>query len=150
LEKRHKLKPEYADRSGPQLVELKRQGIAIENRIEVPLVAYVGDTADGPFFDLDHVRNAKLLIMECTFYDQEHIIRAKAGKHLHVREMRNILARLRNPNILLTHVTRRTDLRAAKRILQDHVERVDFERITFLMDRPARRREKAPAGEVGA
>ncbi|HRX87375.1 MAG TPA: MBL fold metallo-hydrolase, partial [Phycisphaerae bacterium] len=44
IERRHKLKSEYADHSGPQLVELKKQGIAIENTVEVPLVAYVGDT----------------------------------------------------------------------------------------------------------
>jgi len=138
IERRHKLKPEFADRSGPQLVELKKRGIAIENTVEVPLVAYVGDTADGPFFDLDHVRNAKLLIMECTFFDPEHLVRARAGKHIHVRDMGGILPRLRNPSILLTHVTRRTDVRAARRILLNHIERQDGERITFLMERPPR------------
>lgn len=147
IERRHKLKPEYADRSGPQLVELKKQGIAIENTVEVPLVAYVGDTADGPHFDLDHVRNAQLLIMECTFYDQDHIVRAKAGKHIHVRDMRGILPRLRNPHILLTHVTRRTDIRAARRILESHTDRADHERMIFLMDRPPRKREKPPQME---
>ncbi|MCB9850533.1 MAG: hypothetical protein H6817_07495 [Phycisphaerales bacterium] len=145
IERRHKLKPEYADRTGPQLVELKKQGISIQNTIEVPLVAYVGDTADGPHFDLDHVRNAHLLIMECTFFDPEHVVRAQAGKHIHVRDMRKILPRLRNPHILLGHVTRRTDLRAAKRILQNHIDPVDAERITFLMDRPPRvRKPEAP------
>jgi len=109
----------------------------------------VGDTADGPHFDLDHVRNARLLIMECTFFDSDHVVRARAGKHIHVRDLRGILPRLRNPHILLTHVTRRTDIRAAKRILQNHVEPVDHERITFLMDRPPRKRDRTP-GENGA
>ena len=39
VEQRHKLKPEFIGRSGQQLVELKRKGIAIENVVEVPQVA---------------------------------------------------------------------------------------------------------------
>jgi ribonuclease Z len=144
IERRHKLKPEHLGKTGPQLVELKKQGIAIENSVEVPLVAFAGDTADGPFFDLDHVRNARLLIMECTFFDPEHVVRARAGKHIHVRQLRKIMPRLRNRHILLTHVTRRTDLRAAKRILAHHVEAADLERLSFLMDRPPRRRAPRP------
>ncbi|MDX9975468.1 MAG: MBL fold metallo-hydrolase [FCB group bacterium] len=136
VELRHKLKPEYTDRSGPQLVELKKQGVEIEHTIEVPLVAYCGDSADGAFFDLDHVRNARLLIMECTFFDPDHVVRARAGKHVHVRDLPGILPRLRSPNILLTHVTRRTDIRTVKRIFESSVDKVDRDRITFLMDRP--------------
>ncbi len=144
IERRHKLKPEHIGKSGPQLVALKKQGIAIENTVEVPLVAYVGDTADGRFFDLDHVRNARLVIMECTFFDPEHAVRAKAGKHIHVRDLRNILPRLRCPHILMTHLTRRTDLRAAKRLLENHVDPVDFQRITILMERPRRPSPRPP------
>ena len=144
LERRHKLKPEYADRTGPQLVELKKKGIQIQNEVEVPLVAYVGDTADGPFFDLDHVRNAQLVIVECTFFDPDHVVRARAGNHTHVRDLRGIFPRLRSPHVLITHVTRRTDLRTAKRILEEMIEPVDLERSTFLMDRP--RRQKPNAG----
>jgi ribonuclease Z len=144
IERRHKLKPEYADYTGPQLVELKKRGVQIQNTIEVPLVAYCGDTADGPFFDLDHVRNAHLLILECTFFDADHVVRARAGKHLHVKDLRGILPRVRNPNILLTHVTRRTDMRAARRAIEAIVEPADMARLTFLMDRP-RRRDRAAA-----
>lgn len=156
IERRHKLKPELADRSGPQLVELKKQGVAIENTVEVPLVAYVGDTADGPFFDLDHVRNAQLIIMECTFFDPEHVVRARAGKHIHVRDLAGILPRLRSPHVLLTHVTRRTHLRTAMRVLENHIDPVDRPRVSFLMDRPPRprnapaRRQQVESGEPAA
>ncbi len=146
IERRKKLKPQYADHTGPQLVELKKKGIEIVNEVDVPLVAYCGDTADGPFFDLDYVRNARLMILECTFFDPEHVVRAEAGKHLHVRDLRTILPRLRCPNILVTHVTRRTDMRAVKRICRDSLEPVDLQRIKFLMDRP--RRENAAAGKA--
>lgn len=140
VERRHKLKPEFVGRTGPQLVELKKQGIAIEYEVNAPLVAYVGDSADGPFFDRDDVSDAGLIIMECTFFDPDHVVRARAGKHIHVRDLRNILPRLRSPNILLTHVTRRTDLRSAKRILEQMIDAKDLERVSFLMERPRRTR----------
>ncbi len=140
VEHRFKLKQEFVGKTGPQLVELKKQGAEIEHKVEIPLVSYVGDTADGDFFDLDHVRNAKLLIMECTFFDPDHVVRARAGKHLHAKDMKSIFPRLRNPNILITHLTRRTDMRSAKKILASFVEEADQERITYLMDRPRRPR----------
>lgn len=138
VEERFKLKPELADHTGPQLVELKKQGVAIQNRVEVPLVAYCGDTADGPHFDLDCIRNAEVLLLECTFFEPEHVIRARKGKHIHVRDLPGILDRLRCPHIVLTHVTHRTALRDARRMLKETVSPNDLERVTFFMDRPRR------------
>ncbi len=144
IEVRHKLKPEYADRSGPQLVELKRQGVEIERRNEVSLISCTGDTAAGAFLELDHVRDAELLLLECTFFDREHVIRARAGRHIHVCDLRDIMRTLRCPHVVLTHVTRRTDLRTAKRILTDAVDRDDLDRLSFLMDRPRRDHPRRP------
>jgi ribonuclease Z len=138
IETRHKLKPEFADRTGPQLVELKKQGVAIEHHIEVPLVTYCGDTAVGDFLDLDYVRNAKLLLLECTFFDDDHVARARAGRHIHVRDLREILPRLRCANIVLMHVTHRSDMGTAKRAVETLIDPTDQARITFLMDRPRR------------
>ncbi len=144
IEQRHKLKPEFADRTGPQLVALKQQGVQIEHHIEVPLVAYCGDTAAGEFLDLDWVRNAGVLLLECTFFDPEHVVRARAGRHIHVRDLRDALPRLRNPHIVLTHVTRRTDLGSAKRALEALTEPADHPRLSFLMDRARRPRGPSP------
>lgn len=138
IEERTKLKPEYSDRTGPQLVELKKQGIQIENRIEAPAIAYCGDTADGDFFDLDWVRNAKVLLVECTFFEPEHLVRARKGKHIHVRDLSDILPRVRSPHVVLTHVTHRTALRDAKRILREALNSDDQQRVTLFMDRPRR------------
>ena len=114
---RSKLKPEYADHSGPQLVELKRKGIEIEYRLEVPLIAYCGDTAPGPFLARDDVRNALVLILECTFFDPDHVRRARAGKHIHVRDLPDALRGVTSPNIFLAHVTRRTPIKQARAAL---------------------------------
>src|SRR4030066_320339 len=44
IEKRKKLKPEYIGLTGPQIVELKKQGIEIDYPLEFPIVTYLGDT----------------------------------------------------------------------------------------------------------
>jgi ribonuclease Z len=147
VEIRHKLKSEHTGKTGPQLVALKKQGIDIEYRVEVPLVAYCGDTSPGDFLDLDHVRNAKVLLLECTFCDPDHIDRARAGGHIHAHDLPAILPRLRNPQIALIHLTRRTFLSQAKKTLRGLLPAADLERIQFFMDRPRRRREEPAPDE---
>ncbi|MCP4249625.1 MAG: hypothetical protein GY778_21505 [bacterium] len=140
IEVRNKLKPEYAGLSGPQLVELKKKGETIEHRLEVPLVTYCGDTALGAFLDEPHVCQAQVLIVECTFFDPDHVVRARAGRHLHVCDMPELMSHLQSPHVVLTHVSQRTDMRVAKQMLADTLNESDLARTTFLMDRPPRKR----------
>ena len=141
VEHRHKLRPEYAGRTGPQLVELKQQGVQIEYRLEVPVAAFCGDTMAGDYLDLDIVRNAQVLFLECTFYEREHVVRARAGRHMHVHDLPAVMERLRCPHIVLIHRTRRTGVAQAKWILGQVLGQEDLERTIFLMDRPRFRRK---------
>lgn len=138
IEVRHKLKPEYLGKSGPQLVALKRKGVEIEAEIEMPLLTFTGDTAVGRFLNLDFVRQTRLLLIECTFFDDEHLVRARAGRHLHVEDLPQVLEAVPEAQVMLIHLTRRTDLRYAKRILEQTVKPADYERLSFLMERPPR------------
>ncbi len=138
IEKRHRLKAEFTGKSGPQLVALKQRGVEIEDRIEVPLVTYTGDTALGRFLDLDFVRDSRVFIVECTFFDHEHVVRARAGRHIHVEDLPKVCAAIPNGQILLMHLTRRTDFRLAKHILERTLNSDDHPRVSFLMERPPR------------
>ncbi len=142
---RHKLKPEFHGKSGPQLVALKKEGVAIEERVEIPLLTYTGDTACGRWLKLDFVRETRALILECTFFEREHVSRARAGKHIHVVDLPEILEAIPDAQVLLSHLTRRTDIRAAKRILERTLKPSDAERVSFLMDRPPRHRDNSAA-----
>lgn len=144
IESRHKLKAEHVGKSGQQIVALKKQGIEIEDWLEVPLVTYCGDTAMAPFLDLPYVRQAEVLLIECTFFDREHLHRARVGNHIHVSDMREILARVESPHVVITHVTRRTDPRRARDIMRDAIDPADRDRVSFLMDRPPRRQFDRP------
>ena len=112
--------------------------------MEVPLLCYPGDTADGPHFDLDFVRQSRVMLLECTFFEPEHVRRARVGKHLHVRDLGKLLPRLENPHVVLTHLSRRTALKQARSFLREVTEPRDLDRISFLMERPRTRRRAEP------
>jgi ribonuclease Z len=142
---RHKLKPEYTDRSGPELASLKKQGIEIEHNIEVPLIAFCGDTAEGAWLEEPMVRQAQVIILECTFFEADHVRRAREGYHLHVRDVARIIPRLDNTHIVLHHVSRRTGIRDAKQTLASLLSAKDMERVIFMMDnRRSRAKHTAP------
>lgn len=151
IEVRHKLKPEYHGKSGPQLVDLKRKGVEIEARTEVSRLIYTGDTAVGPFLDHGFVRNSQAVVIECTFFEPDHLTRARAGRHIHVIDLPTVLEAIPEAQILLIHVTRRTELRHAKRIIERTLGPADRDRVQLLMDRtprPLRDRSTRPEQQM--
>jgi ribonuclease Z len=134
VESRHKLKAEFSDRTGPELAALKKQGVEIQYNVDIPLIAYCGDTAEGAWLQESIVRQAKVLIIECTFFETEHVRRARAGYHMHVKDVARLLANLDNPHLVLAHVTRRTAVSDAKRTLAKLVDEDVMARVTFLME----------------
>ncbi len=133
---REKLKPEFIGLTGPQIVELKKSGNEVQYTLEVPLIAFLGDTTLGPVFDHPDVQNAEVLITECTFFDPTHKAKAKAGRHLHVDQLAQVLSsgKLKNQHIILTHVSRRMGVRRSRSILRRMVGDTLMENVQFLMD----------------
>jgi ribonuclease Z len=131
---REKLKPEYMGTPGPELAKMRKSGVEIQYRIEVPLVTFLGDTAAGEVFNHPDVINAEILITEVTFFDQEHKLKAKAGRHLHVDHFTDIAKSLKNQHLVITHVTRRTGIRRARQMLHKRLGDERMANIHFLMD----------------
>lgn len=131
---REKLKAEYMGIPGPELAAMRKRGVEIQYRVEVPLAVFLGDTTAGPVFDQPDVQNAEVLITECTFFDPDHRTKAKAGRHLHLEQFAEIVPRLKNQHIVLTHVSRRTGVRRAKHLLRKMIGEERMKNITFLMD----------------
>jgi ribonuclease Z len=131
---REKLKDEYLGTPGPELAKMRKSGVPIQYRLEVPLVTFTGDTTIGPAFSNPDVVNAQVLITEVTFFEQEHKLKAKAGKHLHLDSFVDAVASLKNEHIVITHVTRRTGIRKAKAMLRKRLGEERAKNIVFLMD----------------
>ena len=145
MERRQKLKSEYQDLAGPEIARLRKSGEQVTYTMNLPLVTYLGDTMGGDFEQLACVRHSQVLIAECTFFDPEHRTRARAGKHYHFDELAAVLESMENEYIVLTHLSRRTELAAAKKIVQDRLSPETAAKVRFLMDRSHSRKRRGPA-----
>lgn len=134
IEKRSKLREEFAGLPQEKLRELKDRGEDITRILEVPLVAYLGDTSPGAALIRNDVLNAQIVISECSFVDAEHKERAKIGKHLHIDDIAEWLRVLRCQNLVLIHVSRRSNISFAHKRLREVVSRELAQRVHFLMD----------------
>jgi len=138
IEKRKKLKTEYTSLTGPQIVELKKQGIEIDYPLEIPIVSYIGDTQYVDFSQLKYLAESKILIAECTFYEDEHSGRAEAGKHMHIDEFTTLLKNMQNEHIVVTHTTLRTPMREIRKILKNALPKDKYEKVILFMDKKPR------------
>ena len=138
IEKRKKLKPEYTGLTGPQIVELKKQGVEIDYPLEIPIVSYLGDTQYVDFSQLKYIAESKILIAECTFYEDEHSGRAEAGRHMHIDDFTTLLKNLKNEHIVVTHTTLRTPMREIRKILKNALPKDKYEKVILFMDKRPR------------
>ena len=134
IEKRSKLRDEFAGLPQEKLRELKNRGEEITRQLEIPLIAYMGDTGPGPHLLRDEVRKAQVIITECTFFEPDHRSRAKIGMHLHVEDLAEWLRVCECEHMVIIHVSRRTNLGYARKRLVEVAGEEQASRAHFLMD----------------
>jgi ribonuclease Z len=143
IDRREKLRPDLLAQNLPGhiLRQMKERGERITYTLDVPLVAYTGDTSMGETLMQQGVMDAKVLLTECTFFEPDHRKRARQGQHLHVSELVEVLPQLKNELVIIAHVSRRTHLKAAKRMFHEAMAKVKEReggsggpKVEFLMD----------------
>ena len=151
IERRSKLKPEFADLPQEKLRELKSSGVEITRTLEIPLVAYTGDCEFGPYLFRDEFVNSKIIISECTFLEDEHRSRAGVGKHMHIDDIAKLLPMWQAEAVVLVHVSRRTNTATSHQHLSKMVGDAMASRVHFLMDyRNNRERYERQLAEISA
>ena len=104
---RRKLLAELEGTPGEEIARLRREGIAVTRREEVPLLAYTGDCGGEIFDAAPQLFTARVLLIECSFLIPEDRDRAREYAHIHLDD---VLARaddFRNEAIVLTHFSQR-------------------------------------------
>ena len=138
LERRSKLKEEFRDLPQEKLRELRTRGTEITRQIDIPLIAYTGDTAPGEYLVRDEFADAKIVIAECTFFEPDHNDRARTGMHLHIDDIIRMLPVWKAEAIVLVHVSRRTTIHYARERIEQ-LAGADAGRIHLLMDHRSNR-----------
>ena len=134
VERRNKLRDEFRELPQEQLRKLKREGAEITRTLEIPLVAYTGDTEFSPALFRDEFAQAKIVVSECTFFDPDHRSRAKVGKHLHVDDLAKLLEVWQAEAVVLVHLSRRTNVSASREQLVAALGEENARRVHILMD----------------
>jgi ribonuclease Z len=134
IERRSKLRPELVGLPQEKLMELKDRGEEITRILEIPLIAYVMDTGPGPHLVREDIRKAQIIIAECTFFEAEHRDRAKIGQHLHVQDIAEWIRVVECQKLVLTHLSRRTNLLFARQEIAKRIPRDKLAKIELLMD----------------
>jgi ribonuclease Z len=139
IERRSKLRPEYVDLPQEKLRELKASGVEITRTLDIPLIAYTGDCEFGPYLFRDEFAEAKIVITECTFLEDEHRSRASIGKHMHIDDIARLLGMWKAETVILIHLSRRTNMASSRQHLVKTVGAEQANRVHFLMDFRANR-----------
>lgn len=120
--KSNKLKPQYAALSGFKIKKLKEKGEPIFEVMDIPLVAFSGDTSIEFLEKNPDVQNAKVLIFETTYIDDKRTIeRAKKWGHTHLDELLSRMHLLNNEKIILNHLSNRYHEKYFMRIVPEKI-----------------------------
>ena len=150
IERRSKLRDEFHGLSQEKLRELRASGTEITKTLDIPLVAYTGDTEPGDFLMRDEFRRAQVVITECTFFEEEHRDRARIGKHIHVEDLRPLLEAWTAKDVVIAHVSRRTLMQFARERLEAVAGPARAGSVHLLMDHRANKaRHEAQLAAAG-
>lgn len=134
---RARLKAEFADRDARALQELRAAGVTLTEPVEKVELVFTGDTSAEVIEQEALVREARVLVIECTFLgDEIPPLVAREKGHVHLADLAARAHLLRNEHVLLTHFSGRY---APERV-RDEVDRVLppelRARVTLLPNRP--------------
>ncbi len=99
-----RLRAEHIGRPGPELADMKRRGLVIEEIVEHAVLAVTGDTLVEVVEKQPHILEADTLVLECTFLDgRKQLADARAGGHVHLDELMPFASAFRNRQLVLSH-----------------------------------------------
>lgn len=134
MEYRSKLRPEFVGSPQSRIRELRQKGESITYNLEIPLLAYTGDTQMCANLLCDEFCKARVVLAECTFFDPDHRDRAAVGKHLHVEDLPSLLEAWEATDVILLHGSRRTGLEQARSRVDEVLGSEQAARVHMLMD----------------
>lgn len=117
-----KLKAEYLGLKQDEIVDLRRQGIEVNEITHIPAVSFTGDTQIEFLDSRPWVRKSKILVMESTYLDDKKSIEhARTWGHTHIDEIIPRLKDIESEKIVIIHASSRYSDREALRLLQEKI-----------------------------
>lgn len=112
IERRQKLKPEYAHITGPEIGSLRKEGVTVMDTVEFLKVVYTGDTRPTVWDQPEHedLQTAQVVITEATYLtDDASPEKAHQRGHTHILDHIARAHRFRQEAVVFTHFSARHD-----------------------------------------
>lgn len=106
IEKRIKLKEEYAGLPGKELGALKKQGVEINYESECAIFCYLGDTS-CKVLEEPSLEKYKTIMIECTFILEEDLQQAEDTQHMHLNQLQPYVLSHPENTFVLYHFSQR-------------------------------------------
>ena len=122
-----KLKPEFADLTGPEIGAKRKAGVQVTDSVETPVITFIGDCEGISLTTQAHIWNSKVVVIECTYIEPEDTANAKEHGHTHLDEIVEVLSRTVSSAceaVVLKHFSLKHD---PKRIRELVTERIPAE-----------------------
>lgn len=134
-----KLKPEFRGLSGAEIARRKQAGEQLFSSQDTLELAYATDTLVRVLDTNPSMLESRVLVLECTFYDErKSLADSRAGCHIHLDELVEVVDRFRNQHIVLMHTSQIYAPQEAREILRRRCPPHFTERVQQLL--PARGR----------
>lgn len=104
IDVKKKLKNEYKDLKGEEIVNLKKKGIIVTENVDYKKLVFCGDTSIDIFKDLS-IFEFENIIIECTFFDDEDLKIAVDRKHMHWSLLKEVIIKYPKINFYLIHIS---------------------------------------------
>lgn len=132
FQKRKHLAQQYKNLKPEEIINLRKQGLSIDEDVYVPKVSFTGDT-QIEFLDLSpDVVNTETLIMEVTYYDDKKSVdSAREWGHIHFQEVIERVPYIKSKHIVWIHMSARYNKNYVEKLIQKHLPN-DFQRIYLL------------------
>lgn len=130
IHKKKKLKKQYLHLGRQDLIDLKAKGQVIHEFIEEIKFAFTGDTKID-FLDLSPwIKQAQILFMEVTYFDQKRSIeRARKWGHIHLDEILPRLNEIKSESLVFTHISSKYSHQQAREILNNRLPEGEKSRV---------------------
>lgn len=102
-----KLKAEYIGKGFGEIADLKEKGVQITELQETALFTVCGDTTIEVIRTSPEILKSKILVIECSFLEEEHRPLAEKTGHIHFLDLVENAELFENDTIILSHFSLR-------------------------------------------
>jgi ribonuclease Z len=118
-ETRRRLRAEFRDLPGSRLGELRRQGVAIEDSQQLPLLSFTGDTRVEVLERTAELQHTECLVVEASFLDElVPTAQAREMGHIHLDELVDRAELLPKADVVFSHFSARYSADDVQRLLE--------------------------------